>query len=190
MNNDIPVKGEFVGGAVTLTANARMQFRGPGGEDHGAAAGAEAKTMKIEGKMIEDGTLSGEMDGPRGPIHWTAERFKERKVPQKKTAAAPNVTGAWVASATAAGQGAMKIDLNLKQDGNKISGSLKSDHSGELPVEGMIANGTLVFVSIANAGTPGAMRIEYAAKLAEDGTLAGELMSPMGKMPFTAERAK
>ncbi len=189
MNNDIPVQGEFAGGVVSLSANARMQFRGPGGEDHGG--GGEDKKMKIEGKMIEDGTLSGEMEGPRGPIHWTAERFKERKVPGPKTtaAAAVNVSGAWTASA-GGGQGTMKIDLNLKQDGAKLSGTLKSDHSGELAVEGMIVDRTLVFVSIANVGGPGAIRIEYTAKLKDDGTLTGELVSPMGRMAWTAARAK
>jgi len=190
MNNDIPVQGAFAGGVVSLSANARLQLRGPGGEDHGAQAG-DGKKLKIEGKMTDDGTLEGEMEGPRGPIRWTAERFKERKLPAQKAKApaAPNVTGAWIASASA-GQGGMKIDLNLKQDGNKLGGTLKSDHSGELPLEGMIANGTLVFFATTNAGGPGSMRLEFSAKLKDDGTVAGELMSPMGKMPWTAERAK
>ena len=83
----------------------------------------------------------------------------------------------------------MAFDLTLAQDGDKITGTINSAHSGELKLEaGTFANGTLAF---STGGTgPNTMHLDYRASLKDDGTLAGELTAPNVKMPWTAERVK
>jgi len=50
------------------------------------------------------------------------------------SAQTPNVTGAWDATLTSP-QGTFDIQINLKQDGEKVSGAVKGPN-GELPIEG------------------------------------------------------
>jgi hypothetical protein len=132
------------------------------------------------------------MPGANGqPLTWIAERLKERKVkPAAATstaAAGPGLTGAWKMTAMSP-QGAMELDLALKQDGEKVTGMISSAHTGDLPFDGTFASGTLKF---ATGGTGShTMHLDYTATLKSDGTLAGELTGPDVTMTWAAERVK
>jgi hypothetical protein len=197
MGTDVPVEGEFVDGTLNLTSKARM-MNGPPSTDeaaHGAAAPQGGAPLTVKATLQDDGTLAGEMPSPNGrPVTWIAERLKQRKVrpaasssSSEAAAAAIGMTGAWKMAASSP-QGPMQFDLALKQDGEKVTGTLNSAHSGELPLEGTFTGGRLKF---STGGTgPHAMHLDYSAKLKDDGTLAGELTGDKVNMPWTAERVK
>jgi hypothetical protein len=100
---------------------------------------------------------------------------------QKESA---GVSGRW-AMTVKAPHGPMAMDLVLKQEGRKVTGTF-SPHGEDMKLDGEFADGTL------KVATPGsqASRITLTAKLKESGTLEGYLSSEMGDMTWTAERAK
>ncbi len=48
----------------------------------------------------------------------------------------PTVDGRWTGRITGTPHGDMAMGLSLKQDGTKVTGTLTTDHTGDLPVEG------------------------------------------------------
>src|SRR6185436_14028284 len=172
MGTEVKVDGTFADGVLKLTSNARMMGRPPAEtreEGHAPPPGSakEGTALTLTAKLQEDGTLAGEAPGPNGPVAWTGERLKVRK-PKAAAAAGPGLTGAWKMSATSP-QGAMAFDLTLAQDGEKITGTINSAHSGELKLEGgTFASGTLTF---STGGTgPNTMHLDYRATVKDDGT--------------------
>ena len=93
----------------------------------------------------------------------------------------PNLTGKWIMTVT--GHGDISLDLVLKQEGVKITGSLTTPH-GEILIEGKI-DGELTLSGTAD----GAGSIFIAGKIKSDGTLEGKLSGPMGEMFWSAKRA-
>jgi hypothetical protein len=199
MGNDVPVEGEFVDGTLTLSANATVLAGSThAGEPAHAAdpAGGPAPSplptrLSLSAKMQDDGTLAGEFATPRGAMKLTGERFRERKAPKPgarasaSTSAAPGIAGSWNMSIRMQ-QGAMQAALVLKLEGGKVSGTLSSDHSGTLNLEGTFTGGTLGF----STTSLDSMHLEYTATLKADGTLAGELSGPnVPSMAWTAERS-
>ncbi len=191
MGKDVPVEGEFVDGTLTLTSNARIMAPStPNAEAlHGGAA-PPSSPLGMTAKLQDDGTLAGEMPSANGqPLTFIAERLREKKVrPTASTSTTgPGLTGAWKAIVIAP-QGKMEFDLAIRQDGEKLTGTFTSAHSGTVPFEGTFSGGALKFSS---GGTdPHAMHLGYTATLKADGTLAGELSSPDATMIWTAERVK
>ena len=100
-------------------------------------------------------------------------------------AAAPTVSGTWTMTVQGSPHGDMAMGLTLEQKGTKVSGTFASPH-GDLAVAGEFVDGTL---SIATGGGDDE-KITFNAKLKEDGTLAGDISSPMGDMKWTASRAE
>jgi hypothetical protein len=195
MGKDVPMEGEFVDGTLTLTSNARIMTPPAAGAAavHGGAATPGAP-LAITAKLQDDGTLAGEMPNGSGqPLTWIAERLRERKVRPSAAAVAggSGLTGAWKAVVIAP-QGKMEFDLAIRQDGEKVSGTFTSEHSGEVPFEGTFAHGALKLTSSTDGGgtDPHAMHLDYTATLKADGTLAGELTGPQANMKWTAERVK
>ena len=190
MGKDVPVEGEFVDGTLTLTSNARISTPPQNGEASRGGAAPPSVPLAIKGTLQEDGTLAAEMPSGSGqPMAFVAERLKERKVRPAAPAAAagPGLTGAWKMTAIAP-QGKMEFDLAFTQNGEKVTGTFTSEHTGEVPFEGTFARGTLKFSS---GGTgPNAMHLDCNATLKDDGTLAGELTGANVTMPWTAERVK
>ena len=84
MGNDIPLKGDFVDGKLTLVGVQSESSADPHG-DHGGAHGGDphaeggAEPRPITATLLEDGTLAGEMQTNRGPVKWTGERLKKRE---------------------------------------------------------------------------------------------------------------
>src|SRR5262245_15061550 len=86
MATEAKVDGTFVDGVLKLTSNARMMARPPEGGASGHPAPTEGTALTLTAKLLEDGTLSGEIPGgPAGRATWTGERLKEPKA--KKTGA-------------------------------------------------------------------------------------------------------
>ena len=81
MGNDIPLKGDFVDGKLTLVGVKSESSDANGhGDDHGDPhAGVASEARPITATLMEDGTLAGEMQTNRGPVKWTAERLQKRK---------------------------------------------------------------------------------------------------------------
>jgi len=99
------------------------------------------------------------------------------------------VAGNW--NMSVAGQdGAMVATMALAQDGKKVTGTLNSEHSGEVAVDGQFADGKLTFSIVVHGGSAQEMKMEFAGLLKADGTLAGTLSGPMGDMTWTASRVK
>ena len=123
----------------------------------------------------------------------TGERFRERKAPKPgarasssaSASAVQGVAGSWN-MAIKMEQGAMQAALVLKLEGSKVSGTLASDHSGTLNLEGTFTGATLSFSTTSRDS----MHLEYTAMLKSDGTLAGELWGTnVPRLVWTAERA-
>lgn len=112
-----------------------------------------------------------------------------RAFAQEKPKAPAGVAGNWSIS-VAAQDGQMSAGMALKQDGQKVTGTFTSDHTGEAPVEGQYVDGTLTFTIPLHGGTDPSMRVDFTGKLKADGTLAGTLTGPMGEMSWTASRVK
>jgi hypothetical protein len=68
MGQRVPVDGTVKEGAFLLTSDAQVGDT----QSHGATV-----KMKLTGQHKADDTLEGEIDLPRGPMKWTAERLKK-----------------------------------------------------------------------------------------------------------------
>ena len=68
MGQRVPVEGSMTDGAFILTSDAQVGDT----QSHGATV-----KMKITGQHKPDDTLEGEIELPRGPMKWTAERLKK-----------------------------------------------------------------------------------------------------------------
>jgi hypothetical protein len=206
MGKDFPVTGEVADGKVTLKGKGPA-FGVRSGHEAGVAAGAGPKTvtaspaganapqladMTITGTLDAGGAMAGtlatKMNEGTGLIKWTAERLKERKVPESQAVSSQTVdlNGSWKMTIAEAQQ---TLDTELKQDGTKVTGVAKNDHLGSLAIEGTFASGTLSFVASGTvSGQP--VRIEFSGKYTKSGTFAGDAMSQMGALTWTAERVK
>jgi len=207
MGKDFPVTGELTGGKFTLKGKGPA-FGRPAGDHAAGAAAAGAPTpangpqratptagladMTINGTVNADGDLAGEMltkmEERTGTIKWTAERLKERKVPTEAGAstAAVDTTGKWTLSVVEA---QLQIAVELKQTGNKITGTATSDHLGTMKLDGTLANGVLKFTTVgSNAGQE--IKIDYTGKYRADGTFSGDLASEMGAMTWSMAQVK
>ena len=106
----------------------------------------------------------------------------------KSNADTASVAGKWTIS-VANDQGPMTAGMTLTQTGTKVSGTFTSDHTGEAALEGEFAKGALTFaITIHTGDNP--MRVDFAGKMQDDGTLAGTLKGQMGEMNWTATRSK
>jgi len=107
----------------------------------------------------------------------------------KPKADTASVSGRWTVS-VANDQTPMEAGLTLTQNGAKIAGTFTSDHTGEVPVEGEFSNGTLTFSIMLHGSSDATMRVDFIAKMKDDGTLAGTLKGPMGEMGWSGTRVK
>jgi hypothetical protein len=198
MGKDFPLTGNVVDGKVTLTGKGPAFGRkgaGPNGDHNTAvAAGAHAALadMTISGLVGDDGNLAGSIamkfGEETGAIKWSAERLKERALPASQAVSAEgvNLSGGWIMTIPEAQQ---VLDMELKQDGAKVTGTAKNDHLGTLTLDGMFANGTLSFVASGSAGGQD-VKLEFSGKYIKGGTFAGDATSSMGPLTWTAERVK
>ena len=79
----------------------------------------------------------------------------------------------------------MSVVLDLKQDGDKVAGSLQIEGHPELLLQGTFIEGQLTLATNADAF----MQVAFKGSFQNNGTLAGSLTSEMGNMNWTAERS-
>ena len=96
----------------------------------------------------------------------------------------PTVEGRWTGRITGTPHGDMAMSLSLKQDGKKVTGTLTTEHTGDLAVEGELTDRTLKLSTGSNAET----EITLTGTLKDDGSLGGSLSSQVGDMTWSAER--
>ncbi len=106
--------------------------------------------------------------------------------PAGKTTDQSSVEGRWVGRITGTPHGDMTMGLALKQEGNKVTGTLTTEHTGEMPVEGELNERALKLAT----GTHAEMQIVLTGTLKDDGSLSGYLSSEVGDMTWSAERVK
>lgn len=197
MGKEIPVKGEVTNGAVTLIGSATMMMRdhAQSTADQGGAAPAPSG-MKFTGSVLSDGTLSGELAGPRGPMKWTADRLKERAPvagasTSSTSSGAIALVGSWNVSVIA--DHVTPVGLLIEQAEDKVRGVLTL-MGGDVPLTGAFANGTLTLSGeftpdvTAKSGMRGTLKVT--ATLKADGSIAGEFSMAHGTFPLTGERLK
>jgi len=199
MGKEFPVTGETTGKTFTVSGKGPALGRG---NDHSAGAAAappagpqrpgpaaELADLTISGTADGEGGYAGEfiskMGDRRAAMKWTAERLKARKATGEVGASSAGVivTGAWTMSIIEA---QLKVDVELTQVGEKVTGTATSDHLGVMTIEGTFVNGLLTFTSNGKTSGP----IEYSGKLMADGPISGRLTSQAGARTGTAARLK
>ena len=111
-------------------------------------------------------------------------------VAAQETQKAPSIAGKWVITLVTEAFTATPA-LDLKQDGEKISGTYTSTQYGAFPLEGTLKGRVLEFSFTLNAdGTPVAMK--FNGEVAADGkTMKGKAtLGELGEATWTAERPK
>lgn len=95
------------------------------------------------------------------------------------------VAGKWTLSVNSP-HGSVSMDLVLKQDGKKVTGTLTHGRAADIPIQGEFADGALSF-QVAAQGDLETM--EFRGKLQADGTLSGYFSGSMGDMKVAGKRA-
>jgi hypothetical protein len=109
---------------------------------------------------------------------------------QETPKAPPSIAGKWALTLVTEAFTATPA-LDLKQDGEKISGTYTSTQYGTFPLEGTLKGRVLEFSFTLNAdGTPVAMK--FTGEVAADGkTMKGRAtLGDLGEATWTAERPK
>ncbi len=180
--NEVPLTGQIVDGVISLKGKVENAT-----VSHGTGGGSGEVT--ITATLKEDGTLEGTFTGGRGTIKLTAEKLGRRPVRSAPVPADPGVSGSvagrWTMSIEMSGN-VMAAVLALTVDGEKVAGTLTSDHSGELQVAGTFVKGALVFTG----GSGDGPALTFTGALTDGDTLAGKLNGQMGELSWTAPRAK
>jgi hypothetical protein len=98
-----------------------------------------------------------------------------------------SIAGKWnvTVEGTAMGHTFPVVDLDIEQNGKKVTANFLIPEHGDLPMEGEFADGKLAM----HATEDGYMQMDLKAEMKPDGTLAGHINGIMGDMPWTAKRA-
>jgi hypothetical protein len=97
----------------------------------------------------------------------------------------PGIAGNWTLTVKGpAAHGDVTATLALTLEGRQITGRLTA-HGRDHAVAGEFADGTL---SLETSDTAAERALSIAAKLRDDGTLAGYISTADGDMPFTGKR--
>ncbi len=134
--------------------------------------GAIPFRLKVEGDKLS-GTLTAP-DGSTGPV-----------TGQREAAATGSIAGKWEISATDPDGTGRRATFDLKQDGERITGTLMTENGDALPIAGGKVNGGAFEFKV----SIGEGDIVISGKLAGD-TVAGEYKIPTGEAgKFTGRRA-
>ena len=171
------------GKKVTGTISSQMGEAGIGGEyvDGKLTFSITMQTnngaidIAFTGSLKDNGTLAGTLDfGGGNALEWTAERAKGSEIPEAESPAAQNkpapraaaVAGKWAMTLDIAGVGPATPSLELKQDGEKITGTYTGRY-GTFPLQGTLKGRAITFAFTMNAdGTDVSMN--FAGEVAED----------------------
>ena len=156
----------------------------------GGGGWLKEKLLELHGKAgshLHGSFSHGSVSATVTPV--AASTPQDKKTDQKPEGKpALSIAGKW-SVAVQSPQGDMSASMVLKQDGKKITGTFSSDHTPDTAIEGEFADGALTFSMNVDHGN-GPMKMICKAKLKETGALAGTILSEIGEMNWTGERAK
>ena len=97
-----------------------------------------------------------------------------------------SIAGKWnvTVEGTAMGHTFPAVDLEMQQNGRKVTANFSIPEHGDLPMEGEFVDGKLSLHATEDAY----MQMDLNAEIAADGTLAGHIKGIMGEMTWTAKR--
>jgi hypothetical protein len=99
------------------------------------------------------------------------------------------ITGMWevaIVGESSTGHHFPSVKMELAQDGKKVTGNFIIPDHGDLPIEGVFADGKLTM----HATEDGYMKMDLIGTVQADGSISGNVKGPMGDMKWTAQRAK
>ena len=179
------VGGQYTNG--TLTFSITMQT------NNGAI------DVAFTGALKDNGTLAGTLSyGGAGTLEWTAERAKGSEIPEaqappaqeKPAARTAAVAGKWAMTLDISGVGPATPTLELKQDGEKITGTYTGRY-GTFPLKGTLKGRAVTFDFTMNAdGTDVSM--SFAGEVSEDNLAMKGTASivGLGEATWTARKEK
>jgi len=137
-----PLTGEFADNTLTFS----MTFNGQQGP------------MQIPyTATLKDGKLTGTLSAGQMEIPWTAERIKDPAQDAKPAAKVIAIAGNWTMALELPAIGSASPSLDLKQDGEKITGTYTGRY-GASAIEGTLKDRAIEFTTTVNAeGTPAKM---------------------------------
>jgi hypothetical protein len=177
-----PVTGEYTDGKLSFTIT--MQGNG------------QAIEVWFGGALQQDGTMAGTLDFGQGEVPWTARRVPEAAPAAPAPSAAPaapavSLAGKWNMALDLPNMGTATPTLDIKQDGEKLSGTYTGSY-GTFPIEGTLKARTIEFwFSMTAEGTP--VRLSFRGELAADNDTIGKgtgSIEGMGEVTWSAKRAK
>jgi hypothetical protein len=95
------------------------------------------------------------------------------------------ISGKWTLSVDSP-HGKVSMDLILKQDGKKITGTLSHGRAADIPLQGEFAGGALTFTTAAQEELE---TMEFRGRVGDDGSLTGYFSSSRGDMKVAGKRA-
>jgi hypothetical protein len=136
--------------------------------------------LKVDFKgALKDDSIAGDATSTYGPSPFTAKR---------KATASVDLSGAWAMEIKAPNQ-TFTPTLTLKQSGSEITGTMEGPRGPAELKEGSFKDGELHFIISFNGQDNQEFKLTVAGKL--DGEkLVGQVTSPMGSIPWSAERKK
>ena len=103
------------------------------------------------------------------------------------SAFAADVSGAWICTVDSP-QGQLDVTVTLKQDGDKVSGTVSSQ-MGDAPLTGTVKGDDITFTMSLDAGG-GPMNLTYKAKVDGD-KIAGSIdLAGQGEIKFSGTKKK
>jgi hypothetical protein len=162
-----PLEAEVKGKAVTVWFTITMQ-NGP-------------VAIQLDGTVDGD-TIKGSIGAGGQPAGtWVATKSKDTKdttsattsTASTTTASAPSLTGTWNVTIELPNMTANPT-MNLKQDGEKVTGEYVSAQYGKFPMTGTV-KGTDVVMSFQMNLEGTSLNVTYSGKLEKDGTMKGSV---------------
>jgi ABC-type sugar transport system substrate-binding protein len=107
---------------------------------------------------------------------------------QDTAANQPAITGTWEMSWDTP-RGPMTATMELKQDGNALTGRVQTRGGWQEIKEGTVDGSSFSFV-VELTRQDQTFAIRYSGTLQDDGTLKGTITTPRGENPWTGKRAE
>ena len=171
-------KGKLVGDALEVSYSLKVQD--------------QSLDIKMTGKVQPD-TMAGKIElGGLGEVPWTAKRKPAESAAAAATANAPVVpgsltdtTGNW-AIALRLPQGELALSAALKQEGDKVTGTITSP-LGEIPVTGSLVGSALKLEFTVQAPN-GPLPVTMNGELTAEGLAGKAGLGGLGEADWTGRR--
>lgn len=185
MGKDYPLSGDITGGRIALTA------KFPASVSPSGVHGSDLTDVVLTGAWDDHGGLAGVFTRNAGEQRWHMKWTGERATPRAPaSAAAPadgvSLDGPWSMTIVEA---QLQVGVTFAQQGIRLTGAATSDHLGPVSLEGTFRDGMITLVGHGSQGGQD-LRMDFSGRYTADGTLTGEVVSPVGTMTWTAARVR